>query len=168
MWQFRYTLRRTYVPETTVHVAQPVFWEQLEVKFVWVTDWRSDDDYVSRVLSAAHSRYHMYSTFFHPWIEIEWNFTMKFADSSFVCIHTWCLTQQLMEARNECKSSKFPKNTFFFNFKYLFNKSRYRIFLNVIYSPFFPLQNAVYFIIITYLVPVLFKFYIQGVLKLKK
>jgi len=37
-----------------------------------------------------------------------------------------------------------------------------------IYSPFFPLQNAVCFINLTYLVPVLFKFYIQGVLKLKK
>ena len=37
-----------------------------------------------------------------------------------------------------------------------------------IYSPLFPLQNAVYFIILTYLVPVLFTFYMQGVLKLKK
>jgi len=39
-----------------------------------------------------------------------------------------------------------------------------------IYSPFFflSLQNAVSFIILTYLVPVLFAFYIQGVLKLKK
>ena len=36
-----------------------------------------------------------------------------------------------------------------------------------IYSPFF-FQNAVCFIILTYLVPVLFTFYIQGVLKLKK
>jgi len=33
------------------------------------------------------------------------------------------------------------------------------------YSPCFSLQNAVCFIIITYLVPVLFIFYIQGVLK---
>jgi len=33
---------------------------------------------------------------------------------------------------------------------------------------FFSLQNAVCFIILTYLVPVLFTFYIQCVLKLKK
>ena len=37
-----------------------------------------------------------------------------------------------------------------------------------IYSSFFPLQSAVCFIILTYLAPVLFTFYIQGVLKLKK
>jgi len=34
-----------------------------------------------------------------------------------------------------------------------------------IYSPFLSLQNAVCFIILTYLIPVLFTFYIQGVLK---
>ena len=37
-----------------------------------------------------------------------------------------------------------------------------------IHSTFFPLQNAVCFIILTYLVPVVFAFYIQAVLKLKK
>jgi len=37
-----------------------------------------------------------------------------------------------------------------------------------IYSPFFPLQNAVCFINLTSLFPVLFTFYIQGVLKIKE
>jgi len=37
-----------------------------------------------------------------------------------------------------------------------------------IYSRFFFLQNAVCFIILTYLVPVLFTFCIEGVLKLRK
>jgi len=36
-----------------------------------------------------------------------------------------------------------------------------------IYSPFFPLKNAVCFINLTYLFPVLFTFYTQVVLKLK-
>ena len=41
-------------------------------------------------------------------------------------------------------------------------------FKHALYSPFFSLQNAVCFTTLTCLVPVLFSFYIQGVLKLKK
>ena len=41
-------------------------------------------------------------------------------------------------------------------------------FKHALYSPFFSLQNAVCFIMLTCLVPVLFTFCIQGVLKLKK
>ena len=41
-------------------------------------------------------------------------------------------------------------------------------FKHALYSPFFSLQNAVCFIMLTCLFSVLFTFYIQGVLKLKK
>jgi len=41
-------------------------------------------------------------------------------------------------------------------------------FKHSMYSPFFPFQNAVCFIILTYLFPVLLTFYILVVLKLKK
>ena len=41
-------------------------------------------------------------------------------------------------------------------------------FKHALYSPFFSLQNAVCFIMLTCLVPVLFTFYMQSVLKLKK
>ena len=40
--------------------------------------------------------------------------------------------------------------------------------LNIAYILVFPFQNTVCFIILTYLVPVLFTFYKQGVPKLKK
>ena len=60
------------------------------------------------------------------------------------------------------------KSSRILHFIYLFKNIGTEYFKHGIYSPFFPLQNAVCFIILTYLVPELFTFYIQGVLKLKK
>jgi hypothetical protein len=53
------------------------------------------------------------------------------------------------------------------HFIYLVNKYSTEYFKHAAHSPFFSLQNAVCFIILSFLVHVLFTFYIQVVLKFK-
>ena len=139
-----------------VAIAQRLF-ERLAYLYHNINPLKPNDPY--RGPTAPLTSKHCITTCFScspPQPDVNVNFSST-VSSTCICV------------QNHCHRAKaqLQLNKYYYYYYYLYIYSTnigIEYFKHGIYFPFFSLQNSVCFIILTYLVPVLFTFYIQGVL----